>query len=116
MAVQETLIWRQLQHVNVLPFVCLHHFQDKREKLSLVSPWMKNGNMQEYLSHKVNNANRVSLVSAIITPSPILILFIRCWILHKVLIIYIHCNQELSMEILKLWVNMVTRIVILLAD
>ncbi|GLB44105.1 putative ste ste11 protein kinase [Lyophyllum shimeji] len=57
----ETLIWRQLRHPNVLPFLCLHHVNSNQARVGLVSPWMDNGNVQSYL-RRVPDANRVSLV------------------------------------------------------
>ncbi|KAG6843949.1 hypothetical protein H0H87_011455 [Tephrocybe sp. NHM501043] len=58
---RETLIWRQLRHSNVLPFICLHHVQGNAERIALVSPWMDNGNLQEFLQ-QTSNADRVSLM------------------------------------------------------
>ncbi|KAJ6469290.1 kinase-like domain-containing protein [Mycena sanguinolenta] len=56
----EALIWRQLSHPNVLPFFGLSHF-DKR--LSLVSPWMENGTMVEYLrTRSLNIGSSFSLI------------------------------------------------------
>ncbi|KAJ7098394.1 kinase-like domain-containing protein [Mycena epipterygia] len=43
---REALIWRQLSHPNLLPFFGLYYL-DKR--LCLVSPWMENGNILEFL-------------------------------------------------------------------
>ena len=61
---QETLIWRQLRHINVLPFLCLHHPEKDSSRLGLVSPWMQNGNLQEFL-RRVSGEDRLrpSLVS-----------------------------------------------------
>ncbi|KAJ7138852.1 kinase-like domain-containing protein [Mycena filopes] len=44
---REAIIWRQLCHPNLLPFFGLC-YRDMR--LCLVSPWMENGNIMEYLS------------------------------------------------------------------
>jgi serine/threonine protein kinase len=57
----ETLIWRQLRHSNILPFLCLYHVNNNRARIGLVSPWMENGNVQQYL-RQVPDADRVSLV------------------------------------------------------
>lgn len=57
----ETLIWRQLCHINVLPFLCLYHVGSRRARIGLVSPWMENGNIQQYL-RQTPDADRVSLV------------------------------------------------------
>ncbi|KAF9460455.1 kinase-like domain-containing protein [Collybia nuda] len=56
----ETLIWRQLRHRNVLPFLCLYYVNNNRARIGLVSPWMENGNVQQYL-RKDPQTDRVSL-------------------------------------------------------
>ncbi|KAJ6530242.1 hypothetical protein B0H19DRAFT_967732 [Mycena capillaripes] len=56
---REALIWRQLCHPNLLPFFGLYHLDDR---LCLVSPWMVNGNVVEFL-RKEPNTNRFSLAS-----------------------------------------------------
>ncbi|KAG6905439.1 hypothetical protein DXG01_002699 [Tephrocybe rancida] len=61
---QETVIWRQLRHVNVLPFLCLHHVDNSERRIGLVSPWMENGNVKEFLQH-VLDVDRISLVTDI---------------------------------------------------
>ncbi|KAG6905477.1 hypothetical protein DXG01_002488, partial [Tephrocybe rancida] len=62
--IQETLIWRQLQHVNVLPFLCLYRVNNNERRIGLVSPWMKNGNMKEFL-HRSHDIDRTALVADI---------------------------------------------------
>ncbi|KAJ7878749.1 kinase-like domain-containing protein [Mycena olivaceomarginata] len=44
---REALIWRQLCHPNVLPFFGVYYLENR---LCLVSPWMENGNMMEFLT------------------------------------------------------------------
>ncbi|KAG6906989.1 hypothetical protein DXG01_011065 [Tephrocybe rancida] len=61
---QETVIWRQLRHVNVLPFLCLHLVDNTERRIGLVSPWMKNGNVKEFLQRSPN-VDRMSLVTDI---------------------------------------------------
>ncbi|KAJ7267307.1 kinase-like domain-containing protein, partial [Mycena rebaudengoi] len=57
---REALIWRQLSHPNLLPFFGLYYW-DKR--LCLVSPWMKNGNILEFLRKTpASEAKRNSLI------------------------------------------------------
>ncbi|KAJ7816916.1 kinase-like domain-containing protein [Mycena olivaceomarginata] len=51
----EALIWRQLAHPNVLPFLA-------RPRLCLVSPWMENGNVSSYLKRDPAGCNRLTLV------------------------------------------------------
>ncbi|KAF8145830.1 hypothetical protein K438DRAFT_1922282, partial [Mycena galopus ATCC 62051] len=49
---REALIWRQLCHPNLLP-----------SRLCLVSPWMENGNVMEFLKNEPPNTNhRLSLI------------------------------------------------------
>ncbi|KAJ6574514.1 hypothetical protein B0H19DRAFT_934461, partial [Mycena capillaripes] len=57
---REALIWRQLCHPNLLPF-CGLYYLDRR--LCLVSPWMENGNILNYLRNKPASISRLSLVS-----------------------------------------------------
>ncbi|KAJ7768193.1 kinase-like domain-containing protein, partial [Mycena metata] len=56
--VHESLIWRQLWHPNVVPFlgVCYIH-----NRLNLISPWIENGNFREFLN-KNPDTNRFSLI------------------------------------------------------
>ncbi|KAG6816422.1 hypothetical protein H0H87_006159 [Tephrocybe sp. NHM501043] len=58
----ETLIWRQLRHPNVLSFLCLHHVNNNEMRLGLVSPWMKNGNLKEFLACN-SDADHISLMN-----------------------------------------------------
>ncbi|KAG6871954.1 hypothetical protein C0995_014553 [Termitomyces sp. Mi166 len=60
----EALIWRQLRHPNVLPFLCLHHVNNNKLRLGLVSPWMEKGNLKEFLL-RTPDVDRVSLVDDI---------------------------------------------------
>jgi len=57
---REALIWRQFYHPYILPFygVCDDLFTPR---LCLVSPWMNNGNVMNYLSQHPN-ARRFPLV------------------------------------------------------
>ncbi|KAJ7697963.1 kinase-like domain-containing protein [Mycena olivaceomarginata] len=43
---REALIWRQLSHTNLLPFFGLYYMEGR---LCLISPWMENGNIMEFL-------------------------------------------------------------------
>ncbi|KAK6966788.1 kinase domain-containing protein [Favolaschia claudopus] len=56
----EALIWRQLCHPNVLPFFGLYYIE---QRLCLISPWMQNGNIMEFV--RVNSPDtprRLSMV------------------------------------------------------
>ncbi|KAJ7040995.1 kinase-like domain-containing protein [Mycena alexandri] len=49
---REALIWRQLCHPNLLPFFGLYYIENR---LCLVSPWMENGNVMQYLQKQSSN-------------------------------------------------------------
>ncbi|KAJ7875985.1 kinase-like domain-containing protein [Mycena leptocephala] len=55
---REALIWRQLHHPNLLPFFGLYYLENR---LCLVSPWMENGNVMEFL-RKDPDTDRLSLI------------------------------------------------------
>ncbi|KAJ7666759.1 kinase-like domain-containing protein [Mycena polygramma] len=55
---REALIWRQLCHPNLLPFFGVYYLDNR---LCLVSPWMENGNIMEFLRTQPN-AHRLSLI------------------------------------------------------
>ncbi|KAJ6598358.1 kinase-like domain-containing protein [Mycena vulgaris] len=57
---REAVIWRQMCHPNLLPFFGLYYL-DKR--LCLVSPWMENGNILEFLRTDLSNTtDNLSLI------------------------------------------------------
>ncbi|KAJ7065053.1 kinase-like domain-containing protein, partial [Mycena amicta] len=56
---REALIWRQLSHPNVLPFFGLYYLDSR---LCLVSPWMADGHVLEYLKTAPPDTDRVSLM------------------------------------------------------
>ncbi len=45
------MLWGQLRHPNVLPFYGVYYLDETRKQVSLVSPWMDNGNLVTYLKH-----------------------------------------------------------------
>ena len=50
---RELITWRQLSHPNVLPFYGVYFLQDALEtRFCLVSPWMENGNVVEFLARQ----------------------------------------------------------------
>ncbi|KAK7001925.1 kinase domain-containing protein [Favolaschia claudopus] len=56
----EALIWRQLCHPNVLPFFGLYYIE---ERLCLISPWMRNGNIMEFLkANSPDTQKRFSMI------------------------------------------------------
>ncbi|KAF8143566.1 hypothetical protein K438DRAFT_1548770, partial [Mycena galopus ATCC 62051] len=46
---REALTWRRLCHPNVLSFLGIYHLDGS---LSLVAPWMENGNIMEFLKNE----------------------------------------------------------------
>ncbi|KAJ7238060.1 kinase-like domain-containing protein [Mycena haematopus] len=57
---REALIWRQLCHPNVLPFFGVYYLENR---LCLVSPWMENGNMMDFLTtENPTNTDRLALI------------------------------------------------------
>ncbi|KAJ6499804.1 kinase-like domain-containing protein [Mycena vulgaris] len=56
---REALIWRQLSHPNLLPFVGLYYLDGR---LCLVSPWMENGDLPQFLRNAPVNTDRASLI------------------------------------------------------
>ncbi|KAF5351554.1 hypothetical protein D9758_007247 [Tetrapyrgos nigripes] len=59
---QEAILWRQLDHPNVVPFLGLYFLGDDNRRLCLLSPWMENGNVVQYLeAHAGRSINRVTL-------------------------------------------------------
>ncbi|EEB94487.1 hypothetical protein MPER_06690, partial [Moniliophthora perniciosa FA553] len=47
--VREAIVWRQLDHPNLLPFLGLYYLTSSRQRLCLISPWMENGNLVQFL-------------------------------------------------------------------
>ncbi|KAF7354911.1 DH domain-containing protein [Mycena sanguinolenta] len=56
---REALIWRQLSHPNLLPFLGLYMLDDR---LCLISPWMDNGDLKNFLTNAPSGIDRVSLI------------------------------------------------------
>lgn len=59
---REALIWRQLSHPNLLPFLGLYYVENR---LCLVSPWMSNGHVLQFLENAPPDTDRLSLVSTL---------------------------------------------------
>lgn len=45
----EIAVWRQLSHANILPLYGVYRLKDEYSRVCLVSPWMENGNIVEFL-------------------------------------------------------------------
>ncbi|KAF9449681.1 kinase-like protein [Macrolepiota fuliginosa MF-IS2] len=63
--VKEMLMWARLAHDNILPFYGIFCLDEVAQRLCLVSPWMKNGNLGEYLENNPN-APRMFLIQDVI--------------------------------------------------
>ena len=58
---KEVLLWKRLNHPNILPF---YGASMNQNQFCMVSPWMENGNVLSY-TRKNPEANRLGLVSLI---------------------------------------------------
>jgi serine/threonine protein kinase len=58
---QEALLWKHLNHPHILPFLGVT-YDVFTPRLTLVFPWMPNGNILSYLE-KRPHADRLTLVS-----------------------------------------------------
>lgn len=59
---REIVLWGQLDHPNILPFYGVWNLNNIEDKICLVSPWMDNGTLPEYLK-ACPGANKLLLVS-----------------------------------------------------
>lgn len=66
---REAILWSQVKHPNVLPFYGVYQLDDMYHKVCLVSPWMENGNLREYLATHPQT-DRLLLVSSTYIPIP----------------------------------------------
>ncbi|KAF9256235.1 kinase-like protein [Marasmius fiardii PR-910] len=46
---REGIVWKQLKHPNLLPFMGMYYMDPARGQLCLVSPWMERGNLVHYV-------------------------------------------------------------------
>ena len=46
---REAIVWQQLRHPNLLPFLGMYYLESTGDRLALVSPWMDRGNLPQYL-------------------------------------------------------------------
>jgi serine/threonine protein kinase len=54
---REALVWRQLRHRNVLPFIGLNTSIFPENTIpSLISPWMENGSLRDYIKSSTYKA------------------------------------------------------------
>ncbi|KAG6828025.1 hypothetical protein H0H92_009600 [Tricholoma furcatifolium] len=57
---REAVVWGQLSHSNILPFIGIYRFGENNERFSLVSSWMCNGNVNDFLQPRSQH-DRTSL-------------------------------------------------------
>ncbi|KAF9019535.1 kinase-like protein [Hymenopellis radicata] len=55
---EEALLWRQLRHDNVLPFYGMIEDVTDYPSLCLISPWMEQGNINEFLENNPHHDRR----------------------------------------------------------
>ncbi|KAF5315565.1 hypothetical protein D9611_004734 [Ephemerocybe angulata] len=60
----EAILWSHLAHDNVLPFYGIHRLEGEAGRICLISPWMENGSIGEYLL-RVPTADRYSLAGGV---------------------------------------------------
>lgn len=46
---KEAILWGQLNHPNIAPFYGIYYLNEARRQVCLVFPWMRNGNLVDYL-------------------------------------------------------------------
>lgn len=59
------MLWAHLSHQNILPFYGVYFLDEAARQMCLVSPWMEQGNLEEYLSAHPE-APRMLLVSELL--------------------------------------------------
>ncbi|KAJ8080064.1 hypothetical protein PM082_016891 [Marasmius tenuissimus] len=60
---REAIVWKQLKHPNVLPFLGIYYLDNTRERICLVSPWMDRGDLVQYLKDTPRESvDHISLV------------------------------------------------------
>ncbi|KAK1219992.1 hypothetical protein PQX77_017264 [Marasmius sp. AFHP31] len=63
---REAILWRQMKHPNVLPFHGIYRLEHTQQ-LCLISPWMDNGNLVEFLkATKREDVNHYTLVGSLV--------------------------------------------------
>lgn len=58
---KEGIVWHYSRHENVLPLLgisCIKFQDEKPDLLVLVTPWMANGNLRQFLSRNPNTDRR----------------------------------------------------------
>ncbi|KAL0568100.1 Rho guanine nucleotide exchange factor [Marasmius crinis-equi] len=66
---REAIVWKQLKHPNLLPFLGIYYLDDTRQRICLVSPWMERGNLVQFLKDTPRESvDHLLLVNILITP------------------------------------------------
>jgi serine/threonine protein kinase len=86
----EAVIWRQLLHPNILPFYGVYHLPNQGPRVCLVSPWMENGNIRQFLK-QYPDIDRTRLVGNLQN------LFIIVLYLHS------ECRHWMSLKVLHIY-------------
>ncbi|KAJ3563661.1 hypothetical protein NP233_g8798 [Leucocoprinus birnbaumii] len=64
---REIVIWGQLEHPNILPFYGVYHLDNAEQRICLVSPWMENGTLVDFLKVCPPDTNKLLLVKDIVS-------------------------------------------------
>ncbi|KAF9259867.1 kinase-like protein [Marasmius fiardii PR-910] len=60
---REAIVWQQLKHPNLLPFIGFHFLDIAQKQLCLISPWMEHGNLLNFLNKSpIEHINHYLLV------------------------------------------------------
>ncbi|KAJ3562444.1 hypothetical protein NP233_g9567 [Leucocoprinus birnbaumii] len=60
---KEIVLWAYLQHENILPFYGAYYLSESRRRICLVSPWMRRGNIVDYMKrHALAPHSRALLI------------------------------------------------------
>lgn len=65
--IREAILWKMLNHPNILPFLGLYASEQRWKIPCLVSPWISGGNVHEFL-RRYPNHNREDLVLRRLSP------------------------------------------------
>lgn len=57
------MLWAHLWHPNILPFYGIYRMGDIYGRLALISPWMGEGHLRQYLRNEPD-VDRILLVSS----------------------------------------------------
>ncbi|KXN84925.1 hypothetical protein AN958_11908 [Leucoagaricus sp. SymC.cos] len=58
---KEAILWGQMNHRNIVPFYGIYYLNEAQRQLCLVSPWMRNGDLVQYLKNNPS-ISRISFI------------------------------------------------------